>query len=121
MAKSRCSNKPLSVKPDASYQLRQNLKALGSTSNWSSLILDVRKYITFPSGSKNVIALWSYDWLTLSGKPPYLICLLPYGMHRPMQAGAIYKAVSGGPQMVYAETEYRYQIARNGLLGEYFF
>jgi len=42
-------------------------------------------------------------------------------MHRPMQAGAIYKGRFRGAQMVYAETEYRYQIARNGLLGEYFF
>jgi hypothetical protein len=105
----------------ASYQFRQNLKALGSTSNWSSLILDVRKYINFPSGSKNVLALWSYDWLTLSGKPPYLD--LPSTLwDASTNAGRGY--IQGrfrGAQMVYAETEYRYQITRNGLLGGVFF
>ena len=101
----------------AAYEFRENLKTLGSTSNLSSLILDVRKYIRFPEGSKNVIALWSYDWLTLSGKPGYLD--LPSTLwDASTNAGRGY--IQGrfrGAQMVYAETEYRYQITRNGLLG----
>jgi hypothetical protein len=100
-----------------SYEFRENLKALGSTSTWNSLILDARKYVVFPEGSKNVIALWSYDWLTVSGKPPYLD--LPSTLWDvSTNAGRGY--IQGrfrGAQMVYAEAEYRYRITNNGLLG----
>jgi len=101
----------------AAFELRQNLGILGSTSTWSSLILDVRKYVNFPAGSKNVLALWSYDWLTLSGTPPYLD--LPSTLwDASTNAGRGY--IQGryrGAQMIYAEAEYRYRITRNGLIG----
>jgi hypothetical protein len=101
----------------ASYEFRENLKTLGSTSTWNSLILDVRKYLRFPAASRNVIAFWSYDWLTLSGTPPYLD--LPSTLwDASTNAGRGY--IQGrfrGAQMVYAETEYRYAITGNGLLG----
>lgn len=101
----------------ATYEFRQNLKTMGSTFTWSSLILDVRKYIRFPESSHNVLALWSYDWLTLAGRPPYLD--LPSTLwDASTNAGRGY--IQGrfrGAQMVYAETEYRYRITRDGLLG----
>jgi hypothetical protein len=105
----------------ATYEFRQNLKTLGSTSTWSSLILDVRKYFRLPAGSNNVLALWSYDWLTLAGRPPYLD--LPSTLwDASTNAGRGY--IQGrfrGAQMVYGETEYRYRITRNGLIGGVFF
>jgi hypothetical protein len=101
----------------ASYEFRQNLKTLGSTSTWSSLILDVRKYFRFPANSNNILAFWSYDWLTLAGRPPYLD--LPSTLwDASTNAGRGY--IQGrfrGAQMVYGETEYRYRITRNGLIG----
>ncbi|HWD89891.1 MAG TPA: BamA/TamA family outer membrane protein [Mucilaginibacter sp.] len=101
----------------ATYELRQNLKTLGSTSTWSSLILDVRKYFKFPANSNNVLAFWSYDWLTLAGRPPYLD--LPSTLwDASTNAGRGY--IQGryrGAQMVYGEMEYRYRITRNGLVG----
>jgi hypothetical protein len=101
----------------AAFEFRQNLKTLGSTSTWSSLILDVRKYFRFPEDSNNVLAFWSYDWLTLAGRPPYLD--LPSTLwDASTNAGRGY--IQGrfrGAQMVYGETEYRYRITRNGLLG----
>lgn len=101
----------------ASYEFRQNLKTLGSTSTWSSLILDMRKYFRFPASSNNVLAFWSYDWLTLAGRPPYLD--LPSTLwDASTNAGRGY--IQGrfrGAQMVYGETEYRYRITRNGLIG----
>jgi hypothetical protein len=101
----------------ATFELRQNLNALGSTSAWSSLILDLRKYFRFPAGSNNIVALWSYDWLTLTGKPPYLD--LPSTLwDAATNAGRGY--IQGrfrGAQMLYGEAEYRMRITRNGLLG----
>jgi hypothetical protein len=54
-----------------SLQYRDNYSFLGSTAGWRSLIIDFRHYIRFPAGSNNVLALWSYNWLIISGKPPY--------------------------------------------------
>lgn len=98
-------------------QLRQNFIAFGSTSNWRSLIVDIRKYIPFPGSSENVLALWSYDWLVLNGKPPYLD-LPSNGWDSYSSTGRGY--IQGrfrGVQMVYAEAEYRFAITRNGLFG----
>jgi len=101
----------------ASYEFRQNLKTMGSTSTWSSLILDVRKYFKLPADSHNVLAFWSYDWLTLAGRPPYLD--LPSTLwDASTNAGRGY--IQGryrGAQMVYGEVEYRYRITNNGLIG----
>lgn len=101
----------------ATFEFRENLVGLGSTSAWNSLILDVRKYANFPAGSGNVLALWSYDWLTISGKPPYLD--LPSTLwDASTNAGRGY--IQGrfrGAQMIYGEMEYRYHITRNGLIG----
>lgn len=105
----------------AMYQFRENLSALGSTSSWNSLILDMRKYIKFPASSNNVLALWSYDWVTLNGNPPYLD--LPSTLwDNGTNAGRGY--IQGryrGAQMVYGEAEYRYHITRDGLIGGVFF
>ena len=96
---------------------RPNFTFLGSQTNWQSLLLDVRKYVTFPQKSHNVLAFWSFDWLTTKGTPPYL--LLPStGWDDQYNSGRGY--IQGryrGDNMYYFETEYRYRISRNGLLG----
>jgi outer membrane protein assembly factor BamA len=100
-----------------SIQYRTNMRMLGSTASFQSLILDFRKYIRFPANSDNVLALWTYDWFTLHGNPPYLS--LPSTSWDPNSAtGRGY--IQGryrGAQMVYAESEYRFKITQNGLLG----
>ena len=97
--------------------LRQNFQELGSSKEWASLLIDARKYINFPSGSKNTLALWSFNWLTIAGNPNYL--LLPStGSDDQYNTGRGY--IPGrfrGKQMVYFETEYRYNITNNGILG----
>ena len=97
--------------------VRQNLKTLGSDGDWSSLLIDVRKYISFPGHSQNVLALWTYDWFTLSGTPPYL--------DLPSTAWDTYDNTGRGyiqsrfrsKDMLDLEGEYRFGILRNGLLG----
>ncbi|MBV8389874.1 MAG: hypothetical protein JO080_08750 [Mucilaginibacter sp.] len=101
----------------AGFQFRDNYRFLGSTSDWRSIILDIRKYFRFPEGSENVIAIWNYDWLTINGKPPYLD--LPSTQWDPYSSngrGYIQGRFRGAKE-VYLETEYRYGITRNGLLG----
>jgi hypothetical protein len=97
--------------------LRQNFQELGSSKEWASLLIDARKYINFPRGSKNTLALWSFNWLTVAGNPNYL--LQPStGWDDQYNTGRGYiQSRFRGKQMVYFETEYRYNITPNGLLG----
>jgi len=101
----------------ASYQLRENLVGLGSTTAWSSLILDVRKYFRFPAGTNNVLAFWSYDSITLSGNPPYLDMPSTLWDNNTNAGRGYIQGRYRGSRMVYAETEYRYAITRDGLIG----
>jgi hypothetical protein len=101
----------------AAINYRDNFKFLGSTTPWRSLIIDIRKYYRLPENSDNIIAFWSYNWLTLNGRPAYLD--LPATGHDPnFTTGRGY--IQGrfrGAQMVYLESEYRFKITRDGLLG----
>jgi hypothetical protein len=92
-------------------------KALGSYTNWQSLVIDVRKYYRLPASSDNVIAFWSYDWLVLSGKPPYLdLPSTSWDTYSTTGRGYIQSRFRGA-QMIYLETEYRFKILPSGVLG----
>lgn len=96
---------------------RSSLGSMGSDSNWQSLMIDVRSYFHFPENSKNVLCFWNLDWLTNNGTPPYLM-LPSTGWDDQYNSGRGY--IQGrfrGKNMVYFESEYRYRISRNGLLG----
>jgi len=101
-----------------SVAYRPNFTFLGSDANWQSLILDLRKYWRFPGSTRNVLALWSYDWFTTgSGNPPYL--LLPstgWDAYSNTARGYI-QGRFRSKNMLYLETEYRFRILSNGLLG----
>ncbi|MGE5108520.1 MAG: hypothetical protein ACM3H8_13295 [Sphingobacteriales bacterium] len=99
----------------ANILYRSNIKKLGSNSNWQSLLIDARKY--FPLSAHSIIGIWSYNWLILSGKPPYL--------DLPSTAWDTYTNTGRGfiqgrfrsNYMLYLESEYRFQLTNNGLLG----
>jgi hypothetical protein len=104
-----------------SLEYRDNYTFLGSSSTWSSLVVDVRKYINFPDGSNNVLALWNYEWLTLNGRPAYLdLPSTQWDAYSATGRGYIQGRFRGA-DMVYFEGEYRYQISANGLIGGVFF
>lgn len=101
----------------ASLEYRDNYTFLGSTTPWRSLIVDLRKYIKFPEGSNNVLALWSYDWVVLSGTPAYLdLPSTQWDANSATGRGYIQGRFRGA-QMVYLEGEYRFRLTQNGLLG----
>jgi Omp85 superfamily domain len=97
---------------------RPNFTFLGSDNNWQSLLLEFRKYIRFKPSSKNVLALWSYNWLTIGGgEPPYLM-LPSTGWDDFFNTGRGYiQSRFRGRDMFYLESEYRFGITNNGLLG----
>jgi hypothetical protein len=96
---------------------RPNLTAFGNSATWRSLVLDLRKYINLPAGSRNVLAFWSYEWFTVNGKPPYLM-LPSTGSDPYSNTGRGY--IQGryrGDNMAYIESEYRFAVTNNGLFG----
>lgn len=96
---------------------RPNLVIFGNTATWRSLIVEARKYVTFPQSSNNVLAFWSYDWITISGKPPYLMLPNTGGDQYSNTGRGYIQSRFRGDNMVYLETEYRFGITHNGLLG----
>lgn len=114
-------SRDISINPSkgiyAAVQYRDNRSFLGSIRNWQSLIIDVRRYFKLPANSDNVLALWSYDWLVLNGKPPYLD--LPSNTWDTF-SGTGRGYIQGrfrGTDTVYLESEYRFKISRDGLIG----
>jgi outer membrane protein assembly factor BamA len=101
----------------ANMVYRPNFTFMGSDNNWQSAVFEVRKYIHVPASSKNVLALWNYNWFTLAGKPPFL--LLPStGWDDFYNTGRGY--IQGryrSKNMVYVESEYRFPLSSNGLFG----
>lgn len=88
-----------------------------NTHAWSSLVVDVRKYIPLSNDRKHVLALWNYAWVILDGKAPYLD-LPATGWDNLNSTGRGY--IQGrfrGNHFYYAEAEYRMNLTKNGLFG----
>jgi outer membrane protein assembly factor BamA len=101
----------------ANVQFRPNLTLLGSDENWQLLLIDIRHYITVPASSRNILALWSYNEITLSGTPPYLD-MPSIGWDDYSNTGRGYSPGRyTGRNLIYLETEYRFSITKNGFLG----
>ncbi|GAB4018275.1 BamA/TamA family outer membrane protein [Spirosoma koreense] len=97
--------------------LRANQKFLGSDDTYQSLLLEARKYIHFPFESDNILALWSYNSLTLNGNPPFLdLPSTGWDSNGNVGRGFI-QGRFRGKNLLYAETEYRFLITNNRLLG----
>lgn len=101
----------------ANLQYRPNLPLLGSDVDYQSLLFEGRTYLHPSRRSDNILALWSYNALTLTGTPPFLD-LPSTGWDSYSNTGRGY--VQGrfrGKNLLYLEAEYRFGITRNRLLG----
>jgi hypothetical protein len=96
-------------------QFLQNEKILGSSNNWSSVFVDLRKY--FKLSKQKVLAFWFYSVITLSGNPPYLD-LPGTGNDSYNNTGRGYEQGRFiGKKFAEFETELRFGITKNGLIG----
>jgi hypothetical protein len=101
----------------ANLIFRNNKKILGSNSNWAYLTTDIRGYIPFPKNSKNVLALWNFNWLSF-GKNLTNFLIPSNGWDDLHNTGRGY--IQGrfrGKNMFAFETEYRLRLTKSGLLG----
>lgn len=100
-----------------SLQVRPNLRQLGSDANYQTLLLDARKYLRLREGSRNVLALWSYNAFVLGHRAPYLdLPSTGWDMYNNTGRGYI-QGRFRGQGLLYTEAEYRFRITRNRLLG----
>ena len=104
----------------ANLILRQNLTFLGSNDSWEQVQFELRKYIRPSAQSNNVLAFWAIAAFT-GGKAPYLD-LPSTGSDMYNNSGRGY-AIGRyrGKNELYFETEYRFGLTRNGLLGAVLF
>ena len=96
---------------------RTNVTSFGNTFSWRSLVVDARKYIPLPANSENVLALWTYEWLTLTGQAPYLLMPNTGGDPYSNTGRGYILGRYRGNNMAYVEGEYRFGISNNGLIG----
>jgi hypothetical protein len=110
-----------SINPEPGYYAsliyRPNFTFLGSDSNWQSLQVDARAYKHFPAGSKNTIAFWTYDVFTLKGNPPYLLLPATASDEYSNFGRGYIQGRFRGKNVLYLESEYRFGILKNGLIG----
>lgn len=100
-----------------SLQLRPNFRQLGSDASYQSLLVDARKYLRLRPGSRNVLALWSYNAFVLGRNAPYLdLPSTGWDMYNNTGRGYI-QGRFRGQGLLYTEAEYRFGITRNRLLG----
>ncbi len=102
----------------AALSYRVNPHFLGSSQQSTMLSYDARYYLALSNTSpRHVLAFWSWGKFLTSGNVPYL-ALPSIGWDTYNRSGRGY--VQGryrGLSMLYAETEYRFPISANGLLG----
>jgi hypothetical protein len=94
-----------------------NLTVFGNKTDWQSMVIDLRKYFRLPANSNNVLAFWNYDWLTLSGTPPYLMLPTTGGDVLNNTGRGYIQYRYRGRNMLYLEGEYRFQLTHSGLFG----
>jgi hypothetical protein len=94
-----------------------NDPSFGSDTKWQSLFFDVRKYFSIPY-ARSVLALRSYYWTILSGETPYFD--LPSTRSEPGTASSsrgVQKNRYRSNAMLFFESEYRFNISKNGFFG----
>jgi hypothetical protein len=96
---------------------RPNFTFFGSDAPWQMVQIDLRKYVPFPKRSENILAFWSYNWLTFGGDAPYLdLPATAWDATSNMGRGYI-QGRFRSKNLLYLESEYRFKISRSGLFG----
>jgi len=106
--------------PSKGYYLRGSfrtyLQGLGSDENWQEFWVSARLYPYVPKDSGRILAFWIYGWFTF-GPGPYLD--LPangWDTYGRGARGYLQGRIRASNQ-IYLETEYRFSLTRDGLLG----
>ncbi len=103
----------------AQLTFRENAKLFGSSQSSATLYYEYRTYLNLGDVKKgrHILALWTWGQLVTSGKLPYLATpSIGWDMYNRSGRGYIQGRIRG-ENLVYNESEYRFPISKNGLLG----
>jgi len=93
---------------------RNNHKKTGSSTDWTSLFIDLRTYFKPSKNSDNILAFWSYNQFVLSGTPSFFD-LPSTGWDAYTNFARQYRQGRYvGKSLLYVESEYRFGISKNG-------
>jgi len=95
---------------------RLNSTSLGSDYNWTSLYLTAKNYINFSNVRHRTLAFWGMYWANW-GELPYLNMPGTALDFTGWTGRGYYRARYIGKDMLYAETEYRFDFTKSGLWG----
>ena len=113
-------NRRNSINPDngfyTSIVYRVNPPQLLNDYQWSSIYLDTRKYYRISSEKRQILALWGFYWGSY-GNVPYLNLPGTQQEFGGRSGRGFPRGRFIGRQMLYFESEYRFDITSNGLLG----
>ena len=97
---------------------RVNPGFFGNDKSWESIYADFRKYIFVPGKmQKNILGFWLLYWGVTGGTSPYLLLPSNGWDNHTSSARGYEQGRFRGNHMVCLESEYRYRISRNGLIG----
>ncbi len=105
----------------ANLVFTQNLKSLKSTSNYNVIYSEIRHYVPFPKNTKGILAFQNINWFTFSKNVPYLDLPSSGTDTYNNMARTFVQSRFRGQKLIYNETEYRFNLTRNGLFGASFF
>lgn len=92
-------------------------KWMNSTYEWHSVFTEFKTYHSFNPKRQNLIAFWAYYWDVFSGKAPYLDLPSTFNDPNYRSGRGYYPGRFRGNAMLYLETEYRFDLTKNGLWG----
>ncbi|MBL7903124.1 MAG: hypothetical protein JNK73_14095 [Bacteroidia bacterium] len=113
-------NRKNSINPDNGFYTNFSYQfyhpVLGSTYRWSGFLADARKYIRLSEKKRHLLALHFLYWGTF-GESPYLDLPATFTDREARMGRGYYYARYRGGQLLYGETEYRFNLSRNGFWG----
>jgi outer membrane protein assembly factor BamA len=99
-----------------SGSFRAYMESLGADRNWQEFLVSVRMYPRLPSRSNNVLAFWLYSWLTFGKGPYHNLPATGWDTYGRGARGYLQGRIRAANQ-IYLESEYRFGLTRDGLLG----
>jgi len=108
------------VNPTSGYlvsgSFRNYVKSIGADQNWQEFWVSARLYPHLPGNSRNILAFWLYNWLTFGPAPYHNLPSTGWDTYGRGARGYLQERIRAANQ-IYLETEYRFALTRDGLLG----
>jgi hypothetical protein len=108
------------VNPSKGYHVsgsfRTYMQSLGSDQNWQEFWVAAQMYPHLPRHSDNILAFWLYSWLTFGPGPYHNLPATGWDTYGRGARGYLQGRIQAANQL-YVESEYRFGLTRDGLLG----